>query len=381
MKRMLLLVLIFPALLFAQESDIGKIDENMAMDQADENGIVWFDVKAPPFRLEGFAWIAENQLFRRLPKQPSHPIRDHVDNLANHTSGGQVHFRSNSKKILIRAELSNKSHMYHMPSTGQSGFDLYVGPPSKRLYQKTSRFNFNQTRFTNELFNGSQELRNFVINFPLYNGVKSLEIGVEATSQALPALDRKNKGKIVVYGTSITQGGCAARPGLSYTNILSRRLDYEFINLGFSGNGRGEPELAHLISEINDMQLIILDYEANANEGIRKTLGPFVDILRKKYPTTPILIISKIPYAEKIRTNQTMETLSPLAKFQLNFVENQRLAGDQKIYFLNGYGLLGEYAHEATVDGTHPNSYGFMMMAENIQPHIEKILNHQSEAE
>ncbi|NQZ59857.1 MAG: SGNH/GDSL hydrolase family protein [Lentisphaeraceae bacterium] len=366
--------------LSAQKQDIGKLDKKMEITQADEDGIVWFDVKLQPFRIEGFAWFHEDQVFRRLPKSPSHPIREHVDNLANHSSGGQVHFRTNSKKVLIRAELINKSEMYHMPSTGQSGFDIYIGEPGNRTYRKTSRCNLDQTQFTSELFNGSEKLRNFVINFPLYNEVKSLEIGIKADSQVLPSLARKNKGKIVVYGTSITQGGCASRPGLAYTNILSRRLDYEFINLGFSGNGRGEPELAKLINQIEDKKMVILDYQANANESIKKSLEIFINIIRNKNPDLPILVVSKILYAKEIHQEKHMQKLNALTDFQEQLILRKKQQGDKNIHFVNGKSLLGKYAHEANVDGVHPNSYGFMMMAENLQPSIENILKNQSKS-
>ncbi|MDD7986607.1 SGNH/GDSL hydrolase family protein [Lentisphaera marina] len=361
--------------LISQEINIEKMDKKMAIAQADENGIIWYDVKSPPFKLEGFAWFKDEQIFKRLAKFPSQPIRIHVENLAYHTAGGQAHFQTDSSKILIRAKLSNKSNMYHMPSTGQSGFDIYSGAPGHQLYLKTSRFKLNQTQVTSELFKGNPKLRNFVINFPLYNGVKSLEVGIKAGSQITAPLPRKNKGKILVYGTSITQGGCAARPGLAYTNILSRRLDYEFINLGFSGNGRGEPELAKLIQEVEDKTMIILDYEANANEGIKNTLENFIDIIREKHPTIPLLIISRILPADAIHNKVKYEKLQSLSDFQKSLVTQKKKFGDKNIYFLDGKSLLGEHAHEATVDGTHPNSYGFMIMAENIQPTIEKILN------
>lgn len=357
-----------------QEIDIEKLDPNMTLEKADSKGIAWFDPRAVPFRLVGFPWIAEDQVYRRLPVKPQWPIRVAVDSLANSTAGGQVQFQSDSAKILLRVKLRQASGMYHMPATGQSGFDLYVGGPLKQRYFGTSRFNAKAKDYEVTLFSGSKEGRHFTLNFPLYNGVESVEIGVVAGSSIAPPVPFANEGRVVVYGTSITQGGCAARPGMAYPNILSRRLNMEFVNLGFSGNGRGEPELARLINQIDRKKMIVLDYEANAGDSIRKTLGPFVEVLRSKDKEVPILIISKIRYAGELSGRSQLEKAQARAKFQADFVRARQAAGDSNIHFLNGGALLGEHAHECTVDGVHPTDLGFMKMANVIEPVIRAIL-------
>ena len=172
-------------------------------------------------------------------------------------------------------------------------------------------------------------------------------------------------GKIVIYGTSITQGCCVSRPGMAYSNILSRKLDAQFVNLGFSGNGRGEPALARLINQIPDVGLIILDYEANAHETIVNTLDPFLDILREKHPDTPILIMSKIRYADVPFMHRR--------DFQRNLVEKRNDAGDTNIYFLDGSTVLGDDYHECTVDGVHPTDLGSKRIADALMEAIHNI--------
>src|SRR5690606_269350 len=101
-------------------------------------------------------------------------------------------------------------------------------------------------------------------------------------------------GRLVVYGTSITQGGCASRPGMAYPSILARRLGIETLNLGFSGNGRGEPEVAHILAQLENVSCFILDYESNVPvaEDLRTTLTAFIPILRERHPDVPIIVIS-----------------------------------------------------------------------------------------
>jgi len=360
----------------AQEPTAQKLDPNMSLKKADAEGIIWFDPREEPFELAGFEWIDEDTIYRRLPVNPDWEIRNAVDQLANHTAGGQIRFNSNSKRIVIKVELREKSGMYHMPATGQSGFDLYVNEGEGQRYYRTTRFAADKIHYQAALFDSEdQKMRTFTLNFPLYNGVNSVWVGVEQESIIQTPPPFAKAGKVVVYGTSITQGGCAVRPGMAYTNILSRLLDMQFVNLGFSGNGRGESALAKLISQITETRCIVLDYEANAGKSIKESLGPFVDVLREKHPYTPILIVSKIRYASEGNGTQAYNTLLDRRDFQKDLVNDRISAGDANIYFLDGSTILGNDYDECTVDGVHPSDLGFFKIAGALHPVIEGILN------
>jgi len=375
---MILVVLSMQATGFAQVPTAQKLDPNMTLQKADTDGIVWFDPREEPFDLAGFEWIKEDTVYRRLPVNPKWEIRSAVDGLANHTAGGQIRFRSNSKRIFVKVELRERSGMYHMPATGQSGFDLYVRDGEVQRYVRTTRFPHDTIRYKAKLYDVQDaQMRSFTLNFPLYNGVNSVLVGVEQGSLVQEASPFTLPGKIVIYGTSITQGGCVVRPGMVYSNILSRLLDVQFVNLGFSGNGRGEPALAHLINEIQGTRMIVLDYEANASKTIVNTLGPFVDILREKHPDLPILIMSKIRYANAITGNPAYKTLMNNRDFQRNLVEESLTAGDKNIYFLDGSTVLGDDYDECTVDGVHPTDLGSFRIANALQPVIEGILTRE----
>lgn len=361
---------------FSQEFKIEELDPNMTLQKADSDGIAWFDPREKPFRLTGFGWIEQEQVYRRLPQKPEWEIRKPVDSLAWNTAGGQIHFQTDSPRILVRVKLAYASGMYHMPATGQSGFDLYLGEPGQKKYVSTSRFSAKATEYEVALLSATgKRNRHVTLNFPLYNGVKSVEVGIVAGSYLRAPLPFAKQGAVVVYGTSITQGGCANRPGMAYPNILSRRLNLEFINLGFSGNGKGEPALANLINQIEGKQLVILDYEANTHDDIKNTLENFIDLVRSASPEMPILVISKIQYAGEINNPNSMTKLVERAAWQKALVEAKRKAGDNHLHFLDGGSLLGENAEECTVDGVHPSDLGFMRMADGIEPVLRDILD------
>jgi hypothetical protein len=372
----LIIFLVFHFDALAQVPTAQKYDQNMALKEVDSDGIAWFDPRIKPFGLVGFEWIAEDSVFRRLPVHPDWEIREPVDALANHTAGGQIRFKTNSKRILVRVELRERSGMYHMPATGQSGFDLYLLDEGVQRYLKTTRFSHSALNYEVELFNtDDSRMRSFTLNFPLYNGVNSVLVGLE-DGTVLEAPDPfKIPGKIVIYGTSITQGGCVTRPGMAYSNILSRKLDVQFVNLGFSGNGRGEPALAKLINQIEGTAMIILDYEANANETITSTLGSFVEILREKHLETPILIMSKTRYARAESESAAYELLMHNRDFQIELVAKRKEDGDKNIYFLDGSTVLGDDYYECTVDGSHPTDLGSYRIAEALYAAIDEILS------
>ena len=354
-----------------------KLDKNMKLDTAAEEPMTWHSPKGPPFRLAGFAWFAQDGVYRRLPVGPPCPIPDAVDSLANCTAGGQVQFQTNSTRLFVRVKLLGPASMDHMPPTGQCGFDCYIGPPTAQRYCRTTRFGRNADAYEGMFFdNFPAETRNVTINFPLYQGVDELLVGLAPDAQVLPPPAHAREGRSIVYGTSITQGGCASRPGMLPTNILSRRLNVEFVNLGFSGSGRGEPEVAKTITEIADPLCYVLDYEANCQgiDRLRETLPEFIRILREAQPAVPIVVMP--------RTNISMELFDPNAvadteerrAFQRETVESLRAGGDENIMFLDASTFFGEDFDECTVDGGHPTDLGFLRIANGMTPLLKELL-------
>ena len=358
--------------------DIAKHDKNMETRLADENGLVWYAPHEKPFKLAGFHWFDQDRVYRRFPVKPAKPLPEGVESLAWCGAGGQVKFSTDSDKIAIKVKLRGPGLMDHMPNTGMNGFDLYLGKPGEEFFYGVTRSACGVAEYSCELLSRSgREPLDCTLNFPLYNGVDEVLVGLrQGASVQAPPPYRLDK-PVVVYGTSITQGGCASRPGACYSNILARRLNVPFINLGFSGSGRGEPEVAELIASIKSPSLFVLDYEANSSpEGLAATMPGFIATLRAKHPRTPILVVSKTRYAkEALKSEPGMALARKKCKaFQKGLVKELREDGDKHVHFLDGSKFFGKAYHECAVDGVHPTDLGFFKMAKGMEPAIAELL-------
>lgn len=286
-------------------SNVQTIDSKMSNNtKCTNNGIRWIKPYEEPLRLSGFEYFDTDKIYRRLPlskKELFEKVNKNLNILSEDTAGGQVAFRTDSTKIIVRAKNIIGHNMVNMTASGQCGFDCYLGQNNEPLkFYGITKFDIDKKDYECEIVSNlaPHKMREVVINFPLYDGIVEVEIGVEESSTVLPPKPYSAPGKLIFYGTSITQGGCATRPGMAYTNILSRWLNREVINLGFSANGLGEYEMAELIADIKDASLVVLDYEANSgtNGRLEASLACFIDIIREKHPMIPILVVSRIQY-------------------------------------------------------------------------------------
>lgn len=350
---------------------------------SDGTEIWWHSITENGFRLSGFYWYDSDKIFRRLPVDSIEiieKVNPNVNALADNTAGGQLAFKTNSSKILIRAELTNKSgYMNNMTSTGQSGFDCYAKYSGSQRFtcEGVACVEVNAIEYQSEMcMDLGGEVKEILLNFPLYNGVKAVEIGLERNAEILPPDPFCIDNPIIFYGTSIAQGGCATRPGMGYTNIISRDLNARHINLGFSGNGLGEKEVAEQICRIENPSCIIIDIEANAGVygTLEKNLDNFVEILRQKHEETPILIVSRLPYQSETHNIEKVRIRNKYREFQRQVVFERQSRGDKNIYFKNGFELMDEYADEYFVDTIHPTDLGFAQMAKNFDELLKVIL-------
>jgi lysophospholipase L1-like esterase len=327
--------------------------------------------------VQGRGWNTDlKEEFDRLPARAEAMVRKEVWNLSRHSAGLYLRFRSDADEIIIRYAVSGAKEMYHMPSTGVSGLDLYARSAKGEWIWAGARASFGDTivyRYT-EL--NQEPNREYTLYLPLYNHVNWMEISYPK-GKTLAIMDPEKKKPIVVYGTSIAQGGCASRPGLGWTNILGRKLDKPMINLAFSGNGRLEKELLELISEI-DAEMYVLDCLPNLAGAeymqgeLKRRLVYAISFLQSKRPGVPILLNEHAGYTNEYTSDARRNVYQAANKVLVGVVDSLRSAGTRNIYLQTkeevGQGI------ESTVDGSHPNDIGMMQIAEAYDKKIRAIL-------
>jgi hypothetical protein len=337
--------------------------------------VLWYDVLL--LDLEGKGWKETRAPFDRLPATAQGVVREPVWSLSRHSAGLCVRFVTDATTIRARWTLtSDRLAMPHMPATGVSGLDLYARAGTDGRWQWLGVGQPSQAANTAQLATGlAAGKREFLLYLPLYNGVTSVEIGLakEAGLAKGPARPAEYQKPLLFYGTSITQGGCASRPGMVHTAILGRRLERPVLNLGFSGNGKMEAELAELLAGL-DPAVYVLDCLPNLTaREVEERTEPFVRTLRKARPQTPILLVEDRTYANApllpavARRNADSRAALKAAYERLVKAE---VAG---LHYLPGDRLLGDDG-EATVDGSHPTDLGFVRQAAALEAALLPLL-------
>ncbi|QDV48280.1 SGNH/GDSL hydrolase family protein [Gimesia fumaroli] len=363
----------------AQFQTASAADQPLTPSSVDEKDKTqWFDIKN--IGVEGKGWADTEAFFDRLPAKAKGVVRPPVWSLSKHSAGMAVRFVTDATTIKAKWKLTSASlALPHMAGTGVSGVDLYVKTDTEKwcwlAVGKPTRQE-NILTLISDLIPGTRE---YFLYLPLYNGVTSVEIGIPESSQlwkAPPRESGKNK-PLVFWGTSITQGGCASRPGMVHTAILGRRLNRPVINLGFSGNGRMEPEVAKLVAEL-DASVFIMDCLPNVKaDVVAKETEPLVKTLRAAHPETPILLVEDRTYSNAYLKKSSQKRHRTSRQALREAYERLKKEGVKNLYYLEGDGLLGEDT-EGTVDSSHPTDLGFFRQADAFEKVLKPILEQQS---
>jgi len=333
--------------------------------------LVWHDVRK--FGIEGQGWSNTKRFFDRLPSKADGVVREPVWELSRHSAGMTVRFTTDAPEIHIRYTLlSDRLALPIMPATGVSGLDLYAtdaqGEERWAAVVRPTQQSI-ETAIATDLRPGA---RRYTIYLPLFNGVESLEIGTEGGTSFEPVLPRTER-PMLFYGTSIMHGASASRPGMAIPAILGRRMNRPTLNLGFSGNGRMEPEVGAFLSEL-DPCLYAIDCLPNMQEAmIDERAAPLVRQLRQARPDTPILLVEDRSFSntrffpsreERHRTNRDA------LKRAYRQLQDE---GVDHLYYLQGEQLLGSDG-EAATDGSHPSDLGMVRYADAYEPALRAML-------
>ena len=361
-----------PALAAPNPAETTRLDPALAANPAAATNLVWHDVTT--WGVEGRAWTGQERLrwFDRFPAAAEKTVTSKVWNLSRDSAGMMVRFKTDATAIYVHYQLHKPGlALSNMPATGVSGVDLYARNASGQWrWVQVTKPETQEVR-AEIIKNLAPGLREYAAYLPLYNGVDSLEIGVPpgAAFEGLAPRARP----IVFYGTSITQGAAASRPGMVHTAILGRRLERPVVNLGFSGNGRMDAAVGELLTQI-DAAAYVIDCLPNMNPKlVTERCAPLVQQIRAVKPDTPIILVEDRRFTNDwIVPNQARFHDANHAALRAAFTTLQQ-AGVKHLFYIPGDHLYGDDAEGAN-DASHASDLGFMRQAEVMEPILRAAL-------
>lgn len=347
-------------------SKLDAIDGNFIVEtNINKEDIRFYDIEDGVFQIHGV--FKENGLFRRMPEKIATNINKGVAGLHENTAGGRVRFVTDSAYVAIKT-IYAPCRKPHFALTGSSGFDMYSEVSGEHRYAGTFIPPVDVVdRYESVIEFSEKAERVITIHFPLYSNVSKLYIGLQEDATLKEAPAYKWKKPVVYYGSSITQGACASKPGSCYQSILSRKFDCDYINLGFAGSAKGEERMAEYIGGL-DMSMFVLDYDHNAPtaEKLEKTHSRFFEIIREANPTLPILILPRPRFYHRGEDEKRFEIVK-------RTYEKAKERGDENVYFIDNKELMALVEDNGSVDNTHPTDSGFLSMAKAMEKVFERV--------
>lgn len=351
---------------------IGEIDRNFAVEtKLGIKGLRYQSALEEPFDIYGLYRPRETGIYRRMPGEIAEQVSQEILQLSTHTSGGRIRFRTDSHYVAVKVKLTEPCFMSHIPLTGSHGLDLYAYDGEADVYQGTfvppveSPDDFESVVYIRNV--GMNEI---TINLPLYSGVSELYIGLDENAQVDHGRRYRSRKPILYYGSSITQGGCASRPGNHYPMAIARENNVDFICLGFSGGAKGEAVIADYLAG-TEASVFVYDYDHNSPdwEYLESTHSALFNRYRESNPKTPVIFVSRPDIY--LTSPQDVRRRDVVYRTYIEAYKN----GDERVFFVDGYQLFqGNRRYDCTVDGCHPNDLGFFRMAEVIGDMVQHCL-------
>ena len=360
---------------------LAEVDQNFCLGKnLKKDDICFYNVLNEPFRIDGvIAPKGEGEPFLRMPQEVAEQVNQGVAAMNPCTAGGRVRFKTDSSYIAVHVEIKDRPDLVgrfsHMPLTCSAGMDLFEYRDGKEHYVMTFVPPVTMAdEYESIIEFPDSRPRELTINMPLYSGVTKMLVGLSNTAEIWPCRNYRHELPVVYYGSSITQGGCASRPGNSYEAMISRRLDCNYINLGFSGWARAEQSICDYIRQI-PMSVFVFDYDHNAPtiEHLEKTHMAFYKRFRDAQPDTPIIFATR-PHSDAFTAWLSSEAVEARYQIVKKTYDDAIASGDQNVYLIDGRKMVAHIPDSWGVDLSHPNDLGFHAMATAFGDVLEQLL-------
>ncbi len=324
-----------------------------------------------PIRVFGLINFYKNGSFMRLPEEMMEKMPQ-LRQFGSRSTGGRVCFRTNTKNLYLKLVSQTFIRDSFATQVASSGLDVYAGDRTEGVFVGSvfpTGFRGTDPKVSEKTFSLNGEMIDITLYMPKNEILDHIEIGIDDDAKIEAPTPYENEKPVIFYGSSITEGGCAGRVGNAYNAALSRQLNMDYINFGFSGSAKGEPEMAEFIAGI-PMSIFVMDYDYNAPdvEYLAETHEPFFKIIREKNPNLPIIMLSNPNY--RIKREDSEKRLAVIRATYEAACAN----GDQNVYFVSSENFYAESDPFAcTVDGIHPNDCGFYFMTKEVRKTLEPV--------
>lgn len=325
-------------------------------------GLIYYDAKS--FDVYGVKY--NDGIYRRMVYEEAKRVSDAVAAISSECAGGRIRFATDSPYVAISVKYRSVAKVPNYSFSATLGFDLYSGSRFIGCYVP-SLDTVDTFESVIDLQPPSKEAKKYTLNFPVASEISELYIGVKKGSVIKKASPYSIKTPVVFYGSSVTQGACASRPGNTYANMVSRKLDCDYLNLGFWGNAMGEEAMANYIADLEASAFVYdYDYNAPSAEHLRQTHERAFKIIREKNPTLPIIILSAPKYYLSQADRERLEIIEATYK-------NAVARGDKLVRFISGKRMMEPVKDVALADNIHPGDCGFASMAGFISEALEEF--------
>lgn len=327
-----------------------------------------YSFRAAPFKMYGMANYEKNGVLERVPRS----LREEIPNIeffGRRIPGARLAFRTDSPRFEITIHMESAGPDYGMAIFACQSASVYVGSHTKPRYLGLAFIQSYERPIAKATFTKDPVMEDVLIFMPRNEVITDIMISVEDGAVLEPPTPYKYPKPVVYYGSSITEGGHSSNPGNVYNALLSRWLDVDYLNLGFSGSAQGETAMADFINTL-DMCAFVYDYDHNAPsvEHLAQTHEPFYRRIREVHPDLPILMLSR-PDADYRDAVPRLEVIR-------RTYENALKAGDKNVWFIDGGTFYGtEDRDVCSGDTTHPNDLGMYRMAQTIRPVLQEMLD------
>ena len=343
-----------------------QFDKNMIIPtKIEKQGIRFYSIDDEPFSIYG-VW-RDGDRYYRVPYDVATNVSKVVTQKCMQTAGGRVRFKTNSPYVAIKVTLHNTEQIAMMTVVGTMGLDVYEGDVFLGSFRPP--FHQGDGEFESLVELGEARERELTIHFPLYAGICDFYLGIDENATLSEGKPYGFDKPVVYYGSSITNGGCCTRPGMTYEAQITRMLNVDHHNLGFGGSAKAELAIAEYVASL-DMLAFVYDYDYNARDAeyLSETHERMFKIVREKHPDLPIIIVSRPQYLNRNKREERFEVIK-------RTYDNAVARGDKNVYLIPGWTFFDEIGNDYTVDDVHPTDLGFMYMARGIGKVLAEVLD------